>query len=506
MQQDETVDDAIRATQARALVGLVLVLFLAARAPTIIHSSASQDEQWYGIPGLTVAVEGIPRVPYCRARDEGSVFQGAEKILFAQPPLSFYAQAPFFAVLPDGYAAARVSSLLAACLAIVLAYAIGQQVFGDARISLTAAGLYSLSRLLFFPAMSARPDMLCGTLGLTAVYFMTLTKWDDRRAAAASGIAVGLAGLTHPMAIVFALQIGVWNFCRSGSWPRKCARCTLFVLATLATFALWIPLILKSAELFQAQFVGNILRPAGPGLLSRIVMPGESFANQIPQLVERAHPIQFSILGCGLVLCGLLALGRRDRRAGLCWILATSSIYLLVACVGIHPIQGFWCYPAALTWLCVAHALFGMMDFSAIAGAIRVMLSAALFALLLPGAGVRTTWTYVTHWGAKEYSSRRFVREILSEIPNDRSLTVGREFALDAYGYRRDIILACNHPMYFDSAEFPTELLIVGRRDHDAGIIESYKSTGLQLRRMKTFGDVSDSLGCYAELWSIRLD
>ena len=104
-----------------------------------------------------------------------------------------------------------------------------------------------------------------------------------------------------------------------------------------------------------------------------------------------------------------------------------------------------------------------------------------------------------------EYANRKFVHDILSDIPSDASLTVGREFALDAYGQREDVILACNHPMYFDSAEFPTDLLVIGRRDHEARMIESYRSAGLRLSRLRTFGDAEDPLGCYAELWSVQL-
>ena len=91
MQQDETVVDTQYASGGRIWLGVIILLFVCVRLPAVLHAPASQDEEWYGVPGLTVATEGIPRVPYCRAREEGSVFQGAEQVLFAQPPLSFYA-------------------------------------------------------------------------------------------------------------------------------------------------------------------------------------------------------------------------------------------------------------------------------------------------------------------------------------------------------------------------------------------------------------------------------
>ncbi|MCH2202515.1 MAG: glycosyltransferase family 39 protein [Fuerstiella sp.] len=506
MQRVETVSDDKPGGRGRLWLSAIVLLFLVVRLPVVLHSPGSQDEEWYGVPGLTVAGEGIPRVPYCRARESGSVFNGAEKILFAQPPLSFYAQAPFFAMFPPGYAAARLSSLSAACLAMVLVYAIGQQMFSDARIALTAAGLYSCSRLLFFPAVSARPDMLCGTLGLISVWLMLRWQRQPYRAAVTSGISLGLGGLTHPFAIVFAAQIGSWNLFRSGNWGQRLLRSVALVLLTTITFSMWVPIIVKSIDLFNAQFVGNILRPAGPGLLSRFVGPWNSFANQIPQLLDRAHPIQFIILTTGITFCGLIALIKRDRNASLCWLLASTAIYLLIICVGIHPIQGFWCYPAGLAWLCVAYTVVSVFDLFSTPRAIRIFVIMAIFTSLIPGSGLRASWIYLVNWSDSDFASRSFVRKILAEVPADATLTIGREFALDAYGSDRDIILACRHPMYFDSAKFPTDLLLIGRRDHDVQMIEGYESSGYQLKHLKTFGNPHDLLRCYAELWAIHAD
>ena len=321
-----------------------------------------------------------------------------------------------------------------------------------------------------------------------------------------SGVCLGLAGLTHPFAIVFAVQVGIWNAIRSGGVLQRFSRCVLLVAATAITFAIWIPLIATATDLFKAQFVGNILRPAGPGLLARFVMPMDSFANQIPQLFQRAHPIQFVVLAGGLVMSGVISLTRRNRNAGLCWLLAVSSIYLLVVCVGIHPIQGFWCYPAAFAWICVAYALVSGFDGCSAPRVVRIVLTTALFGLLLPGAGLRATWTYIVRWDDTNYASRHFVRQILVEVPDEATVAVGREFALDAYGSGRDIILACRHPMYFDSTEFPTDFLIIGRRDHEEQMIEGYESAGYRPQRLKSFGNPDDPLSCYAELWSIQLD
>ena len=207
---------------SRIVLLIVIVVFLGFRLPPVLRQAGGPDEEWYAIPGLTIAREGVPRVPYSRATETGSVFLGAERLLFAMPPLSFYAQAPFFLIMPPTYATARLASLAAGCVAILLVYAIGRTLWDDQATALWGAGIYSACRLLYFPAMIARPDMLCGTLGLAAVWAMC--RWSRerrRRWLALAGVLLGLAGLSHPFAIVFALQLGIWAALASGTVPAR---------------------------------------------------------------------------------------------------------------------------------------------------------------------------------------------------------------------------------------------------------------------------------------------
>lgn len=480
---------------------LLVLIFIALRLPAALLAPGAQDEEWYGVPGLTIAQEGIPRVPYSRADSADSVFFGAEEMLFAQPPLSFYAQAPFFLCLPATYGTARLASFAAGCLSIVLTFLIGQVMFRDARIALLAAGVYSFSRLCFFPAMVARPDMICGMLGLLAVYCMA--RWQESPRSGwllAAGLSLGLAGLSHPFAIVFAIQLTVWIGLKQGSLAARLKRLSGFFLAVAIAFSLWLPLIAMRPDLFAAQFIGNILRPAGPGLLSRFVFPMESFANQIPQLWERAHPIQFSLLSAAFVATGIVYIRRKDRGLGLCWLLATSSIYLLVVCLGVHPIQGFWCYTAALGWLCFAYLFFSTCDYLFSRDTTRrVAIGCGLAIILvamLPGSGMRAVVTYAARWNDPVYSSPRFIRSVLADLPPEATLTVGPEFALDSYAQGRQVILACRHPLYFDSTRYPTDYYIFGRRDFAENMPQAY-----QCEWIKSYGHRDNVFANYAEVY-----
>ena len=487
----------------RWVLAAIVVFFVAIRATVVICAPGGQDEEWYGIPGLTIAQEGVPRVPYSRATSENSVFYGADQVLYAQPPLSFYLQSPFFAVLSPTYTTARLASLLGACVSIVTTYFIARILLSDFRVALLGATLFSLSRLCFFPAVLARPDMLCGMFGLLSVALTAL--WYQRasfRWLVLAGASVGLAALCHPFAIVFAVQLSIWIL-SGGSLRNRLKGFVCFALSVTAAFSLWLPLISVRADLFRAQFIGNILRPTGPGLLSRFVFPYESFADQVPQLIERAHPIQFSMLCTGLIGSGIMAWRNQQPGLRVLWLLAVSSVYLLVVFLGTHPIQGFWCYSAAIGWLCFGFTLLkGIEHLSFSAGQSRLLKNSAICIAVIamfPGSGARAIIVYATHLNDPIYNGSKFTRMVLEDLPEGSSLTVGPEFSLDAYGQGWRVILACRHPMYFDSAEFPTEYYVFGRRDLAEGLPQPY-----ECEFIRSYGNKDDIFANYAEVYRQR--
>jgi 4-amino-4-deoxy-L-arabinose transferase-like glycosyltransferase len=478
------------------LLGLILLLFLALRLPPVLQQPGSQDEEWYGIPGLMVAREGVPRVPYSHATDSDSVFLGAERLLYAMPPGLFYAQAPFFWVLPPNYATARMASLAAGCLAIGLVFAIGREVWGSSAAALASAAMYSASRLLFFPAMIARPDMLCGALGLTSVW--CLLRWRRTRSLAwlaGAGAWLGLAGLTHPFALVFAFQIVAWVGWTSETVRLKLRNLTCLIGATSAAFALWLPLIALAPDLFRLQFLMNILKPAGPGLLWRLLNPWSDIAHDLPGVIERTGFVQ----GGAWILAGLwvswCAVRTSDPAARWLAIMAWSGVYLLFALQGRHPLQGYWCYPVA--YFAVA-AGGGLAELAAAINRHRQHLGtlcagSLALAVLFPGSGLRATAVHLQHWGDPAYDSRRFTRELVQSLPPDAHLTVGIEFALDAYGLGRNVTLGIRHPLYFDSTQIPTDYVLLGRM----GLREQLDSA-FGGRVLRTTGRAEDEWAGYA--------
>ncbi len=493
----------------RNLILVVVATFAALRLLPILMLPAGQDEEWYGVPGLTIASEGIPRVPYVRTTDEQSVMLGAETMLFAQPPLAFYAQAPFYWLFTDTCGTARLASLIAACISIVTVYALGCKWFVDYRLGLLAAGLFSLSRLLYFPASSSRPDMLCGMWGLIGIYGLVgysqtkLSRW-----LVATGICIGLAGLTHPFALVFATQATVWIWLSEGKTIERFRRFILFSLSVTVSFSLWLPLIFLHPDLFRLQFVANILRPAGPGLLRRFLIPFESIADQIPQLIDRAHPIQLSLMVTGVVTAALLAYRRKERFALVCSVLAMSGAYLLIVYVGVHPMQGFWCYFAGPAWLCFSYSfilLFRYVDRRFKSGKVRFFIKSGLISLLvlafIPGGGLRTVYVLLLHRSDWKYSSPRFIHTVLSDIPANATITVGPEYAIEAYACGRLVTLACDNPLYFLSTDYPTDYYIFSRRSLPKNHVPGAVPMKYSCEYLRSYGELNDTFANYAEVY-----
>jgi hypothetical protein len=283
---------------------------------------------------------------------------------------------------------------------------------------------------------------------------------------------------------------------------QRLARFLLLSAPAVAIFSLWFPMILKYPEYFRSQFIGNILHPAGHGLFARAVMPREAFANQVPQLIERAHPIQLALMAAGLVLAAPWAIRRRDSGLFIGWVLAVTSVYLVIILVGVHPIQGYWSYTAGLAWLCLAWALVSAHDRFSRPGPWSRMVTAglagAVLIALIPGSGIRTVLTHVSHWNDPEFANTLFVKQMLRDIPPEARMLVGAEFVFDAFGAGRDVVLATHHDRYFDATKVPADYVILGRRGLYEGLEQYWPGPP-----WKTYGNRENELSNFAAVYRV---
>ncbi|MFK7776489.1 MAG: glycosyltransferase family 39 protein [Gimesia sp.] len=486
---------------SRGLV-LIVLLFLIWRIPIVLRDAGGQDEEWFAIPGWTILQAGVPRVPYAPQRHIDSAFYKADAALFALPPLYYYLSAPLYSILPPTYSTTRLLSVMAGVVSLLFIYMLACRVFKDPLAGLAGAGLFSLSRTFFFPATVSRPDMLCGMWGLLALWLMW--RWYDnqkqQRYLVLSGIALGLGMLTHPFALVYCIQIGIWVILVSGTLRERLIRAVVLVGCALALFALWVPLIVAYPEIFRIQFFTNVLDRSGPGLVTRLLFPWPYFSTQFQLLIEHAGQIQVALMLAGLFGGTWMAWRSEDRRTRIFMMLVWSSIYLLIACQGYHPTKGYWCYPGALLFLCIGWGLSELgrraWERSLVGRMGAVMGSVLIVAAMMPGSGVRTWLAHIDNWSNVNYNAPQFVSQILNDLPAEARYTVDRAYVFDFSSAGRATLLGDLREFSFDARPFPYDYLIVS---HDC--IDMDIATALNGRLIGTYGDPDDRFSCYVEVY-----
>jgi Dolichyl-phosphate-mannose-protein mannosyltransferase len=398
-------------------IGLCLipiVLFIGLRLPMLTHQPGGQDEQFFAVPGLTVLREGIPRIPYLPTRKRETLFENADRCLMSLPPAFFYLQAPFFAMLPAGYPTARAPSMFGACLMLVLVFALARNLGAGVVGALVASLLLALSRPLMFCGIIARPDLWCVLCGLAVFYTLfTSTTWHPALMLRV-GLMCGLGALFHPFALVFGIQAAVATWWTPGGWRSRLASLFALSCGALAALALWLPLIFAYPYEFRTQFFSNVLDRAGPGLPSRMIWPLDSLRHHVTLLNEFAGLWQCGLLLVGLV-CGLglwwpkRGYGHLFGRAAWIW----SSVYLTAVVAGLHPTKGYWLYPMALSFVCIGVAVDRLLA----SNRSKLLATACGLATLLPGAGLKSTWTYLRHFRSPDYHGDKFIQNVLADLP-----------------------------------------------------------------------------------------
>lgn len=479
----------------------ICAAFLAARLPVAWRQIPAQDEDYFAVPGLTILEEGVPRIPYMPSRNPEGTFYRADELLFTLPPLYFYWEAVVYWFAGPSTGAARLASLLCAVAAITLVYLLGRAWFQDAAAAVWSAGLYAVSRVVYFPAMIARPDMLCGALGLGVLW--SLWNWErsrNRAWLAAAGAALGAAALAHPFAIVVAIQAAGWVGIVSRGWPARLRNAGLLTAVAMLVFLLWLPLIMQHPEAFRAQFLNSVVGKSGPGLVSRLLLPFESLRVQTPIFVEHVGPLQAFLMLGGIVAATALCAGRPDRGLQTAVALAWSGIYLHVACVGVHPTKGYWCYTGALAFLCaggVAATLLARLR--AVCRAPRILPVAAGLAVvlvMLPGSGLRTLAAHLEHWNDVNYDAPRFTRQLIEAVPPEAKLVVDPGYIFDFHRAGRNTTLALEFPYFFSVRGTEYDLLVAGPYSLRDGVPEV-----LNARFVRAYGDHDDLFACYAEIY-----
>ena len=492
-----------------AWLATLALLFLAWHVPPMGRSPAGQDEDWYGVTGITIVRDGIPRTPYITSDDPHSVCYRADVALYTLPPLSFYLQAVVHLAFGEGLGQARLASMLEGLGAAAIVFALGRLWLDDPLAGLMGATTYVLSRPFLFPATMARPDMAAVLFGLAAVWLSSRGGPDPRRRdVAASGLAAGLSLLAHPVGVVPAAQVGLWLLARPGPRPtRRLGEALIFAATALAAFALWLPLIAPHPDLFRAQFLGNVIHRASPGLSRTLLHPLLAVGYQLRRLAEYAGPSQASFGLLGIAWCLILAPATPGGRRLRYHLAASFAILFLFQ--GRHPTLGYFAYPAALASLAIGGAasagsarlerlLLGPESRGRGWGTVAALV--VVLAAFLPGAGLRALLADLRHRGDPAYDAHALARAVMAEIPGGAVTAVDASYVLDFYLAGRPAIDAFIQPDpgldLYDVRDRAYEYVVLGPVGH-----RLYRSRMNDLVLLKTFGDPRDPFAPRADLY-----
>ena len=406
-----------------------------------------------------------------------TIYYRADELLYTLPPLGFYIEAAVHLVLGEGLGPARLASALMGMVAVALVYGLTLAWFDDRRGAAFAAGFYLYSRAFWFPAITARPDMAAVAFGLgsvaCAVRHRRAPGW---RMTAAGGVAAGLSLLCHPLGVVPASQAGLTLLAGPGPLGRRILRGAGFAAVTLATAALWLPLIALHPDWFRIQFGGNVLGRAGPGLLATLRDVPSVLAFQGWQFWDHAGPIQVGLYALGTAWAVVRARRPGPGREYLFHLAA--AVVLLLFFMGRHHIRNYYAYPAAIASVGVgmlAGEVAGRLErwlgrirrraaspltrpagtlsrgegMGAVATTCR---GDAAGPGARPGAGLRVVASHVRHRDDPAYDVRSFTREILADIPPEALIAVDGAYVLEVYLQGRPVVEAIVDPFYYRRA------------------------------------------------------
>ncbi len=495
------------------LLAFVCAGFLLLRLPVMYLQPGGQDEDCYAIPGLEVLRHGSPKMPHLPARHLESIFFKADKELYSEPPAYFYFQALFYAFLPDVYGTGRLASAVAGVVVLMLVYHLTVAATGRYRAAVWAILLFSLSRWFLFPATSARPDMLCSAFGVSGI--VMIFRWTQVRRygwLVGAGICIGLGGLTHPFAIVYAIQMAFWVGLASTGWNRVRLPLLLAMISILVA-GLWLPLILREPEAFRVQFSNQFLSGAGGSLSERILFPWESIRYHwlIPDgMIAHIGPWQSLLTFVPLVVMTALTFRRGNRTGLTVCLLAWSSIYLMCVIIGPHhPVFGYWGYSAAFmfvpTGMFVDELTGRIIRLSSRWRPVLMRRTAvAAIGLLLvlsmvPGSGLRTVAVLIRQRNNPDYNAPVFAKRLMDSLPEKAVVAVDTQFVFDFVVKNRNVLLATGNKNYLRLEDFRCDYLVVSRAAIDTNL-----TAGLPLDLISTMGVKDDLFACYCEIYRYR--
>ena len=221
-----------------------------------------------------------------------TIVKGLESHVYWQPPVYFLVLAPVIGVVGYSLTMLRLFSVLVSIGVIVLVFIIGLRL-ADPAVAKVAVFVLALDPRFVNTAAFVRMDSLCVLflLGALALYVAPPFTGKSLNALATGG-ALALAALTHPLGLIGVTAFTLYVCVRSLTDKQERGRqLLLFVLPLVVGATLWGTYILQDPAGFLAQMKFQLARKDRPAILSIL--------NVVRQY--RLYPLSLAIPCAGLV-------------------------------------------------------------------------------------------------------------------------------------------------------------------------------------------------------------
>ncbi|HCK71727.1 MAG TPA: hypothetical protein DHW38_09120 [Planctomycetaceae bacterium] len=206
------------------------------------------------------------------------------------------------------------------------------------------------------------------------------------------------------------------------------------------------------------------------------------------------------------MLIGILAVAQSaithyHRSTATLAALTLSGMYLLSTISGVHPANGYWCYPGALLILCVSSATIRLLvyqswQFSSTKTATCLCI---LLVTMIPGFGVNAWVAHISNWNGDAHDREQVTLQILESVPEEAKLIADQSIAFDLYIAGRDVTLSSNSDFSIDSRRLPCDYLITGPLARQQGVVDD-----MNVEFVTSIGDPNEMFAMWIEVYRIK--
>jgi 4-amino-4-deoxy-L-arabinose transferase-like glycosyltransferase len=262
-----------------------IALFLLQVLPYLSHRWVT-DESWYAGPAYSIAHGGGVSDPEIGPNDLEHTFD-------ARPPANFLVMASSFKLFGASQVTARLGSVLAGVLIVVLVFQLSIGVLGKEG-AILAAFLAASDNLIVLVSKAARPEALTVMAILAAL--LAMQQYAEKRTvvwAALSGLLMAVGTMFHITLLGFIVSAGLLAIIidkRRGDFPlRGAIPYSLGYFAGLLPFGLW----LSSDPIRRAAFRYEYLsRTGGQGLLAKLTAEGHRYTDILGYKMLHGHGLE----------------------------------------------------------------------------------------------------------------------------------------------------------------------------------------------------------------------